>query len=603
MAAAATYYVSPTGSASNAGTQAAPWNLTKANSSLVAGDVAILVAGTYTTSIAPAQSGASYTSRITYVGSLSSPGSVVVPSISITSRSYVTVKGVKFSGNVGFESGHDSLAYCTADAGTISFGNSGSDCSVSNCTLTGEQMGFSGSGVGESPTFIYRDTLSDCTFNLNLTGYGPALRINASSNLVFRRCRLYISIGATGNHGTFKMYNGRYGRFTDCLFDIQSQHSITDGGCDECNTSYYRDYSQFNVFLRDTFLLRGSQRMEEMPSASGSYYQSTHGNKWDSCVFRQSAPGNFGLLYWEDGSRADTLVNCTVISKDLTPVQLRQFSAGCLIKNNTFIQLSPGAAANIGTWTGQTGVYNNIFYTLPGSASGASGAAVTADASIAGGNWTGNNNLYFCTNPAASSVYVSGTGRGPGASGTMCSTYASECASKYGDPLFVGGSDVMTFNPRLTSTSPAIGAGLGGVDMGAYSFGSGGGDTTPPSTVSDLASIAVTSSSVTLRWTAPGDDGASGTPTSYDLRRSTQPITSANFASATPVSPQPPTVSGGTTQTYVALSLSASTTYHFALRAVDEAGNWSGASNDVAATTSAAADTTPPAAIGDLHAD
>ena len=41
--------------------------------------------------------------------------------------------------------------------------------------------------------------------------------------------------------------------------------------------------------------------------------------------------------------------------------------------------------------------------------------------------------------------------------------------------------------------------------------------------------------SVTLRWTAPGDDGLAGRATRYDLRYSKTLITAANFASATVV--------------------------------------------------------------------
>src|SRR2546425_12482751 len=70
IAAATTYYVSPSGSAANAGTQAAPWSLAKANQSLLAGDVAILAPGTYVTNIAPVNSGSSYSRFIAFVASL-----------------------------------------------------------------------------------------------------------------------------------------------------------------------------------------------------------------------------------------------------------------------------------------------------------------------------------------------------------------------------------------------------------------------------------------------------------------------------------------------------------------------------------------------------
>ena len=40
---------------------------------------------------------------------------------------------------------------------------------------------------------------------------------------------------------------------------------------------------------------------------------------------------------------------------------------------------------------------------------------------------------------------------------------------------------------------------------------SAGGDTTAPAAVSNLATSDPTSNSITLSWTAPGDDGSTGT--------------------------------------------------------------------------------------------
>ena len=56
-AGAATYYVSSTGSSGNPGTEASPWSLAKANSTLVSGDTAILLNGSYSTAIAPTHNG------------------------------------------------------------------------------------------------------------------------------------------------------------------------------------------------------------------------------------------------------------------------------------------------------------------------------------------------------------------------------------------------------------------------------------------------------------------------------------------------------------------------------------------------------------------
>ena len=100
-----------------------------------------------------------------------------------------------------------------------------------------------------------------------------------------------------------------------------------------------------------------------------------------------------------------------------------------------------------------------------------------------------------------------------------------------------------------------------------------------------------------LTWTAPGDDGSVGTATSYDLRRSASAITAANFSQATAVTGLAAPKVAGSTETFTVTGL-APGTYYFALKAVDEAGNWSLISNVVTKTV---LDTTPPGAIVDLR--
>ncbi len=65
-------------------------------------------------------------------------------------------------------------------------------------------------------------------------------------------------------------------------------------------------------------------------------------------------------------------------------------------------------------------------------------------------------------------------------------------------------------------------------------------DTTPPAAVSNLSCSNLTTTSVQLNWTAPGDDGNTGTATTYDIRYSTSAITAGNFSSATQVTVRRP---------------------------------------------------------------
>jgi chitodextrinase len=122
-------------------------------------------------------------------------------------------------------------------------------------------------------------------------------------------------------------------------------------------------------------------------------------------------------------------------------------------------------------------------------------------------------------------------------------------------------------------------------------------DTLRPAAVA-IAVTALTDSTATLGWSAPGDDSLTGTATSYEIRYSTAPITAANFASATAVTGPAP-AAAGTAQSAVVRGLARQVTYYFALRAVDDAGNRAALSNVPSATTT---DTMAPAAIRNLAA-
>ena len=111
-------------------------------------------------------------------------------------------------------------------------------------------------------------------------------------------------------------------------------------------------------------------------------------------------------------------------------------------------------------------------------------------------------------------------------------------------------------------------------------------DTVPPAAVTDLAATAANTTSVTLQWTAPGDDGMIGQATWYDFRYNTSgPITDSNFDDAThyelPFFPHSP----GTVERATVSGLQTGVQYWFALRTADEVPNWSGVSNSPRATT------------------
>lgn len=125
-------------------------------------------------------------------------------------------------------------------------------------------------------------------------------------------------------------------------------------------------------------------------------------------------------------------------------------------------------------------------------------------------------------------------------------------------------------------------------------------DATSPVTIASLDAVLPTLNSLTLVWTAPGDDGSVGTASSYDVRYSTDSITVGNWNSATQMSNEPAPNPAGTPESLSVAGLAENTTYYFAIKAADERDNWSGLSN--IATNKTALDSTPPASINDLAA-
>lgn len=83
-----------------------------------------------------------------------------------------------------------------------------------------------------------------------------------------------------------------------------------------------------------------------------------------------------------------------------------------------------------------------------------------------------------------------------------------------------------------------------------------------------------------LTWTAPGDDGHAGRASGYEIRLSISPITLANFAGCLLVPGVPLPNLAGVRESLVVADLPDDRTLYFAIRAKDEANNWSGLSNN-----------------------
>ena len=104
-------------------------------------------------------------------------------------------------------------------------------------------------------------------------------------------------------------------------------------------------------------------------------------------------------------------------------------------------------------------------------------------------------------------------------------------------------------------------------------------DTTPPNTIADLEVVNVTTMTITLQWTAPGDDDTVGYAEEYDLRVSYDSITTTSFTQAYRITGDLGPVPSGLIQQNVIDNLQPDSIYYFAMKSRDDADNWSAISN------------------------
>ena len=567
---ATTYYVSPTGNDTSAGTSSGTaWRtIAKANQTLGAGDNVLIQPGTYSDGIVPAASGTSG-SRITYTGAIVGRALISVASIDITGRSYVTVKGVTSQGALNVSGGgsgnaaqYDSVSYVTVLAGAGILG-------AYHCVFDHDSIGTGATsdklsmGTTLSNSRTQYTTMVDCYFHLaSVTGsavmtYGGVLNCN------FIRCKfdLLLPAGNADSHPNMN-YRVRNNTWTDCKYTFKNL------GTQESYGLNLRDSCEFNSFVRDTFIVdpTSTNTIKTEFATAGAYPGHCRYNSWTNCYFKVN-----GLCGTSNNTQGYSFFgNVFVTVGCFSP----QYADSASFRHNTFLAT----------------IRSNIFY-----ATGANSWGTVQIPDVA--SVTSDSNLIYATvQPQSMAFWVRGTGAGcgPGTGCSWCDVYHKDCHSRWGDPQFTSVSwSSPNATPRTGSIALSSGLWPDGY-AGAIASGTSVGDLTPPAAVSDLALALVSDHTIVLRWTATGDDGTTGQASAYDLRWSNQPITASNFAAATPVGIQPVPAVAGTPQSYVLTGLPLSTSYYFALRVVDESGNWSDLGNVLAATTSAT-DTVPPA--------
>ncbi len=125
-------------------------------------------------------------------------------------------------------------------------------------------------------------------------------------------------------------------------------------------------------------------------------------------------------------------------------------------------------------------------------------------------------------------------------------------------------------------------------DAGFYVLGGRGpfSDIAAPAPVTDLMAEPAGAAAIDLTWTMTGDDRMRGLASDIEIRYAAEAITDEDgWAGATPVADTPDPTEPGTVMTYTLGGLTAGTTYHVAVRVVDDAGQRSPFVGDASATT------------------
>jgi len=121
-------------------------------------------------------------------------------------------------------------------------------------------------------------------------------------------------------------------------------------------------------------------------------------------------------------------------------------------------------------------------------------------------------------------------------------------------------------------------------------------DNISPAAVTNLVAGSPNPNSITLTWTAPGDDSNTGQAAVYDVRYASAIIDDeSKWSAATQANGEPTPQAAGQNESFTVGTLSPDTAYYFAVKTGDEVPNWSALSNSANGTTAAA----PPSPPGE----
>ena len=395
-----TYYVSPSGSDSSAGSATAPWKtLGKACSTATAGTTVIVKAGTYYETIQPANNGSSG-NWITFKSETT--GAAVIDGQKIRGynvdlsapRSYIRIDGFEIRNSTGngihIHDYYDSGANYNQVVNCNIHDNGGDAISCRNT-------------VG---TLVENCDIHDN--GLTAVAMGGALY---SHDLVVRGCKIH--------------HNIKDGIQGSCYNMLAENNTFYD----QFSTNSHQD--AFDIETLDGATIRNNS-ISDFTQLVYCSAGNGHGNYWRNVYIYGNVFYNY--RYWTVGGVSGPGGTCPGVTMGTTYTD--NYLQNIQIFNNTFGYLGDGQKAIYcygvsGSMMDTIKIYNNIFYNCRNS----SGDAIDWDGNVT--NVSADYNCYYVVTPKS----------------------GQDAHSIQVDPQFVSYSPFAAWNFHLKSTSPCIGRG------------------------------------------------------------------------------------------------------------------------------------------------
>ncbi|MBM3242075.1 T9SS type A sorting domain-containing protein [Candidatus Poribacteria bacterium] len=427
--------------------------------------------------------------------------------------------------------------------------------------------------------------------SLIANNYGNGVSI-AKGSPVIRNCQI------KNNSGSGVYYSGDLSTnpiIQDCVISGNSNSGISLGSGALTIQNSTISGSYYGIYVGS-----GTTTIQNS-TTSGNYYGIYVGSG-TTTIQNSTISGNYyGGIYL--GSSTTTIQNSTISGNSGYGI----FASGSTtIQNSTISENSGFYGGGIYTYYGSTTIQNSI---ISGNSASYGGGIYTYSGTVTiQGNMIIGNTASISFGGVVRLENLSG---GSVVGGTSCQD-ANLIKDNNGDAVYISGSPAFNYNDVYNNTGfelingssatfdasncywgttkeavvkAEIWDGLDDPALGLVTYKPFSltpcrpDDTTPPAAVTNLTTSSPTANSITLTWTAPGDDGNVGQATTYDIRYSMAEITEENWDAATPCEGEPLPKPAGEPETFTVPDLSPCTTYYFALKTADEVPNWSELSN------------------------